>query len=47
MNNKIPVVIVTGCLGSGKTTVLNYILQEIDSRRIADRKSTRLNSSHR
>lgn len=35
MNNKIPVVIVTGCLGSGKTTVLNYILQEIDSRRIA------------
>ncbi|WP_158735872.1 GTP-binding protein [Alteribacillus sp. YIM 98480] len=35
MSNKIPITIVTGCLGSGKTTVLNYLLQQIDNRRIA------------
>lgn len=35
MNRKIPIVIVTGCLGSGKTTVLNYLLQQIDNSRTA------------
>lgn len=32
---KIPITIVTGCLGSGKTTVLNYLLQQIDNDHIA------------
>ncbi|MFD2760906.1 CobW family GTP-binding protein [Lentibacillus juripiscarius] len=35
MGQKIPITIVTGCLGSGKTTVLNYLLQQIDNKRTA------------
>jgi len=35
MGRKIPITIVTGCLGSGKTTVLNYLLQQIDNSRTA------------
>jgi len=35
MRMKIPITIVTGCLGSDKTTVLNYLLQEMDNSRVA------------
>ena len=34
-NNKVPVTILTGFLGSGKTTILNRILTEEHGRRIA------------
>lgn len=35
MGTKIPITIVTGCLGSGKTTVLNYLLGQIKNDRTA------------
>lgn len=35
VTKKVPVTIVTGCLGSGKTTFLNYILTEQHEKRIA------------
>lgn len=35
MARKIPIIIVTGCLGSGKTTVLNYLLRRTDNTRTA------------
>ncbi|WP_079474101.1 CobW family GTP-binding protein [Marinococcus halophilus] len=35
MKAKIPVTIMTGCLGSGKTTVLNYLLQQTNNQRTA------------
>ena len=34
-NNKVPVTVVTGFLGSGKTTLVNYILSEHHGKRIA------------
>ena len=35
INRKVPVTIVTGYLGSGKTTFLNYVLTEQHNKRIA------------
>ena len=38
--------VITGFLGSGKTTLLKRLLQGESLGDTADRKSTRLNSSH-
>ncbi|WP_022792380.1 CobW family GTP-binding protein [Marinococcus halotolerans] len=35
MSEKIPITIITGCLGSGKTTILNYLLQNTAHERFA------------